>query len=93
MLGFVLLVIGSGLSLAAGLTVPVWPEASRQRFIETWQPTPERFEAELVGTVGLSCAQIPGFPHQRFSFMGLLALWRLDADRHGSLQTGILPAA
>ena len=47
-LGIVLLAIGSGIFLLAGLTLPTGPEAARQQFIETWQPTPESIETELA---------------------------------------------
>jgi uncharacterized protein len=47
-LGIVLLAIGSGISLSTGLTLPAWPETSRQQFVETWQPTPESIETELA---------------------------------------------
>ena len=47
-LGTVLLAIGSGIFLSAGLALPFWPEEARQQFIETLQPPPESIEAELA---------------------------------------------
>ena len=47
-LGLVLLAIGSGIFLLAGLTLAAGPEVARQEFIQTWQPTPEDIETELA---------------------------------------------
>ncbi len=79
-LGVVMLAIGSGLSVAAGLTLPAWPESARQQFIETWQPTPESIEAELatyrggwLGQMGDRAAKSLEFHTGVFLFWGL---WR-----------------
>jgi uncharacterized protein len=47
-LGVVMLAIVSGLYLSAGLTMPEWPAADREGFIETWDPDPETTQAELA---------------------------------------------
>jgi uncharacterized protein len=47
-LGVLSLAVASSLSLMAGLSMPMWPDADRQDFIDSWQPSPDSIESELA---------------------------------------------
>jgi len=106
-LGIALLLIGSGLSVFAGLSAPTWPEASLNRFTAGWQPTPARVAAEIAAMRGgppASCNFDVGGLLAEITILGNIAIRtgrRLEWDgekeeifgsRHGPY-TSLLPAA
>ena len=59
-LGTTLLAIGSAPSVAAGMSLPYWPEEALSALTEeAWRPTPEVIEAELAVYRGGWLAQLP----------------------------------
>jgi uncharacterized protein len=51
-IGLVILAIGSGLMLMSGLTAPYWGERELAEFEATWQPSPEKVQAEIEAMTG-----------------------------------------
>lgn len=50
--GLALLVIGSGIAVLAGVSLPYWPPESRAEFRNQWQPDAQHIEAELAAYRG-----------------------------------------
>lgn len=45
--GLILVMIGSGITVLSGLTIDQWPEESRKSTMERWQPTQDKLQAEI----------------------------------------------
>ena len=80
-LGTILLAIGSAPSLAAGMSLPYWPEEALSALTdEAWRPTPAVIEAELAVYRGGWLAQLPSRSGDALALQTVLlifwGLWR-----------------
>ena len=76
-LGTALLAVTSVLTVAAGLSLPYWPEDARAALTdEGWRPPPAAIEAELAVYRGGWLAQLPARSSAAFGFQTfILAFW------------------
>lgn len=78
--GLLLLAVGSGISLASGLSMPGWSEESMRQFMNDWMPPPEKIAEEISNYRGTWLGQMrhrvpTSFEFQTFVF-GVWGFWR-----------------
>jgi uncharacterized protein len=67
-IGVVMLAVGSGFSLLAGLTLPQWPPEAVAEITEFWAPSAEKIQEEIAAYTGPWSGQMAHRVKMSFSF-------------------------
>lgn len=79
-IAIVILMVGSGMNLAMGLSVPYWGETDRADFVADWNPGPEEIASQLAAFRGSWLTEIQHrYPHvleMHFMVIPFFLFWR-----------------